>query len=804
MLKNYMKIAFRLLKKQKVYSLINISGLAAGIACCIFILLYVSEELSYDKFQNDAERIYRVTMDIESKTATQPYTLVAWPVAPALKENFPQVEQAVRLYTWGDWLIKYKEKSFYEDRFMWADPEVFSVLTFPFIEGNPQTALRQPNSIVISENMTEKYFNEEEPLGKLIQVNNRDYTVTGVINDPPTNTHLKYDFIASLKTIENPQRMSNWRGTECYTYIKLTPDTDAGAFEQQISKIADKYIGDVLKESGYVYTYYIQPVKDIHLYSNLQGELVPIDPPGSPLNNYIFSAIAVFVLLIACINFINLSTARSAVRAKEVGMRKVIGAHRLHLINQFLGESLLLSFFAVFLALFLVIVLLPMFNEIAGKEFAFTSVMNLRVISIVTGIGLFAGIAGGSFPAFSISAFKPATVIKGSLSTGSKKNVLRKVLVVGQFSISIILIIGVIVIYRQIDFMKSRDIGFDKEQKLIIQVRGGISLRDHYNKIEDELTRHPSVLGLTFSSHVPGRGTTSYGVRIAGEVNIKNQGMNHIYIDDVFINEYKIEIAAGRAYQKEISTDMSTDSGSGAFLLNEAAVKAFGWSSPEEAIGKLITTGMGSRTLKIIGVVKNFHYKGLQVQVEPLIIEYNPFMFKNISLTININNITETVSFLKERWGELYPGNPFEYFFLDKDFDKQYNSEEKAGKIVGVISFLGIFIACLGLLGLTAFMAQQRTKEIGIRKVLGASVPSLLNLLSKEFITLIAISAIFSFPISYYVMNNWLQNFAYRINIGIGTFVLSAFLAILLALLTVSYQSIKAATSNPVESLKNI
>jgi putative ABC transport system permease protein len=802
MFKNYLKIALRNIVKNKSFSFINIAGLSVAVVCWVFIFLYISEESSYDNFHKDGDRVYRVTMEIRSDTRIQPYTPIAWPVAPVLKENFPQVENAVRLYIWGDWLVRHEDKAYYETRFMWADPEVFEVLTFPFLKGDPRTALQEPSSIVISERLSRKYFGPDDPIGRNIQVNDRDYMIKGVIHNPPKNSHLKYDLIASLKTIENPDWMSNWYGTECYTYIKLAPETDVEAFAKQISNLADRYIKDYFSRSGYSYAYYIQPIRDIHLHSNLQGEIVPMDPPGNPLHISIFSWLAIFIVLIACINFVNLKTARSTDRAKEIGMRKVIGAHRSQLINQFLVESMLISLFAICAALLIVVLLLPYFNEISGKEFTVSRIFSLQNLAMMAVLGLLAGTTASSYPAFIMSAFKPTETIKGILGTDSKGIVLRRILIVGQFAISAIVIIGTLVVYRQLDYMKNRYLGFSKDQKLIIPIRENDSLINEYVSIKDEFIRHPAVLGTAFSSHVPGRGTTSYGTRIIGGGEPRNQGINQIYIDADFLQEYDIEMAAGRMYQNDMRTDVSTWDGNGALIINEAAVRAFGWQTPAEAICKRISTGYGNRTLEIIGVSRDFHYKGLQSIIEPLIMEYFPHRFKYVSLRISIKNVDEAVSFLKEKWKERYPSYPFEYFFLDADFNNQYKSEEKTGRIIGIFSILGIIIACLGLLGLTASKVKQRTKELSIRKVLGASVMNIEFLLLKDFVKWVAAANLIAWPFSYYLMNKWLNHFAYRINLSLMPFIVTLSLSVMVALATIGFQTIKAATANPADSLR--
>jgi putative ABC transport system permease protein len=483
-------------------------------------------------------------------------------------------------------------------------------------------------------------------------------------------------------------------------------------------------------------------------------------------------------------------------------MRKVIGAGRSQLINQFLVESILISFFAICSALLIVALLLPYFNEISGKEFTVSRIISLQNLAMMAGLGLLTGTAASSYPAFVMSAFKPTETIKGILGTGSKGIVLRRILIVGQFAISTIVIIGTLVVYRQLDYMKNRYLGFSKDQKLIIPIRENDSLINEYAAIKDEFTRHPAVLGTAFSSHVPGRGTTSYGARIIGDGKPRNQGINHIYIDADFLQEYDIEMAAGRMYQNDLRIDVSTWDGNGALIINEAAVRAFGWQTSAEAVCKRISTGYGSRTLEIIGVIRDFHYKGLQSIIEPLIMEYFPHRFKYVSLRISSKNVDEAVSFLKEKWKERYPSYPFEYFFLDADFNNQYKSEEKTGRIICIFSILGIIIACLGLLGLTASKVKQRTKELSIRKVLGASVMNIEFLLLKDFVKWVAAANLIAWPFAYYLMKKWLNHFAYRINLSLMPFIVTLSLSVMVALATIGFQTIRAARTNPADTLR--
>jgi len=677
---------------------------------------------------------------------------------------------------------------------MYADQELFDVLTFRFIQGNTQEALTRPNTLVVSQRMATKYFGNANPLGYTLEINQQEYEITGVVTDSPKNTHLKYDLIVSLETLKDWDEMTNWYSTMFYTYLKLRPGVNMEEFSSQISRLADKYVGEQLKSWGTIDHYFLQPISSIHLHSHLRYET---EPPGNPVYVYIFSFVGLFILLIACLNFMNLSTARAANRAKEVGLRKVVGAQKLQLIGQFLGESLLVALLSLGLALIIARFTIPLLNNLTGISLSFDAFWNPTVLFSLVGGAIIVGLAAGLYPAFLLSAFRPAVTLKGTTSSGSRGLALRTILVVAQFAISVALIIGTLTMHRQFSFMKNQYLGFEKEQKLILPLRGGIDIQENYETVKDTFSKHSSITGVTISSSVLGRAVSNFSIKLVGEEDDKSQSMFHLYFDHDFVPDYGIEMAAGRAFKKGMSTDIR-----GAFLINEAAVKAFGWSSPEEALGKRLLTGWGGRVNPVIGVTKNFHYRGLQTEVEPLVMEFMPEALDNITLSLDTTNLKETLAFVESQWKALFPGNPFESFFLDADFDQQYRADEQVGSIFGIFTSLGLFIACLGLLGLASFMAQSRIKEIGIRKILGASVAGIVFMLSKQFTKWVLLANIIAWPVAYFAMHSWLQGFAYRVNIGILTFVLSALMALLIALLTVGYQAIKAAVANPVDALR--
>jgi putative ABC transport system permease protein len=791
MIANYLKIACRHMFRHKASSLINIIGLSVGIACCLLVLMSVSHELSFDRYHRDGDRIFRIGQRIQKEAAELETARVATPLIPATKESFPEVDHAVRFQvaTWDN-LVEHGEKKFYEEWVLIAENELFNVLTIPFIRGNPEMALIRPGTVVITERIAKKYFGNENPLNKTLILWGNPVEVTGVVQNCPDNTHLRYDIILSLSGFEKVWNLDNWGWTGFYAYVKLKPYVDPSLFEQKIRHVADRYIGEELKEWGESFTFFLQPITSIHLNSHLNMEIAP---PGNPRDIYIFSIIGFLILLISCINFTNLTAARSTNRAKEVGIRKVVGAHRVQLVRQFLWESVLASVISMVLSLIVVAAVLPHFNQLTGQDFSFRSLLKPSILLFLLGLSLFAGVVAGSYPAFLLSRFGPARILKGAAGSFAGGNAIRRFLVVAQFSITIVLVIGTLVVYKQIRFMKNVDLGFDKEQKLIVPG----DMKERYESVKAEFMKNPSITGAAACWNVPGRLSNLLEARLVGEEDEKAQSMNFYYVDHDFIPEYEIEIVAGRSFQKEIRSDIYES-----FILNETAVRAFGFSSPEEILGKKMYEGGSSGIGTIIGVTKDFFYKGLQTKVEPLVMQVRPDFFSTVSLEVRTDNLKETLSFVENKWNELQLGRLFSYFFLDEDFNRHYRSEENLGRMYATLTLLALFISCLGLAGLSAFSAQQRTKEIGVRKVLGASVSGILFLLLNELMKWILIANILGWPAAYFFMHQWLLSFAYRTSIGLWVFVFSAGLAFLVSVMTVSYQSLRAALANPSDSLR--
>lgn len=804
MLKNYVTIALRNLLRHKGYSLINILGLAVGMASCILILLYVHDELSYDQHHEQADQIYRVTREWFNSDGSSSLHLghVAPPIGPLLKNDFPDILQMVRIKSGGNPLLRHGDKVFQEERFYFSDPNILEVFTLPLRKGDPQNALADPDGVVLTLAMARKYFGNEEPLGRVLNIDNQaDLKVTGVMQDMPANSHFHFDFLGSMKLLERvlgEDEFKNWGSNNYATYLLLPKNYHVENFLKAVPDFIGRHHPDG-KEAIPQTTLHLQRLTDIHLFSHLDSE---IEANGNIAYVYIFSAIAFFLLLIACINFMNLATARSANRAKEVGLRKVVGADRRQLIRQFLGETVVMALLALLLAVVLVEVALPKFNAFAGKELALRSQGLFFILTSLLGVTLFVGIVAGSYPAFFLSRFQPVAVLKGQ-KIGSARSRFRSVLVVFQFAISIILIVGMGIVYNQLEYCRTKNLGLNKEHIVVLPVEQGREIVRRYPHLKNQLLQHPQIVSVAASKRVPsGRLLDSSGgsVPVGDKYEPLTFRIANVRVDHSFIDTYGIQMAAGRNFSVEFPTDSTA-----AFILNETAVRKIGWPSPEAAIGKPFQ--YGNRQGRIIGVVKDFNYESLHQPITPIVLLIAPQSFNSISVKIRAEqpaDIAATLEFLKQKWQEFRPNFPFQYSFIDERYEQLYQNEHRLGRIFGAFSLLAIFIACLGLFGLASYTAEQRTKEIGVRKVLGASLGNIVFLLSKEFARLVAVATLVSWPLAYFAMSRWLQEFAYRININHQslTFLLAALLALAIALVTVSFQSLKAALANPVEALR--
>lgn len=784
MFRNYLKIAFRNLRKHKGFSFVNIAGLALGMACCTLISISVLDEIFYNTFHEKTDEIYFVGNYQSFEGNTWYVNATPALLGPALEAEFPEVTAATRFTNFNRSLVRYEDKSFFENRIYLVDPAFLDIFTFPLISGDKNTALDDPHSIVISENMAQKYFPGENPMGRTININNEDdFIVTGVIKNVPHNSTLVFEMLVNFKFREDQYRKVgrtfSWRSNIPRTLILLQDQSMGDTFKSKIKDFVREKTG-----SPDAPEFTIIPLKK-YRFSPFNGGAQRTKTLS------IYSMIAFIILLIACINFMNLSTARSANRAKEIGLRKVVGASRRNVIFQFLGESLFLSFTASVFAVLMVIILMPVFNTMFAKNLPLSILGNGYVLLVLLGIPLITGIIGGSYPAFFLSSFKPATTLKGDLRSGSKSVFLRKSLVVIQFVLSISLIICTVVIYRQIDFIKNKDMGFEKDHIMYIPLPP--ETLKTYPALKNSLASNSGIVGITGASHKPTSifsNTTRYKWEGKEESYIKLIHMT--YVDYNYTETMKIELVEGRDFSRQFPSDIKNS-----YIINETLMKDMG---KDFVVGSSLSSGEDQGN--IIGVVKDFHFIPLNDQIPPLVISLEPKSPRFLMVRILPNNISNTMSFIQETWQSLNPAFPFEYNFFDVEFESLYRVEERTANIIKSFAVLGIVIACLGLFGLASFTAEQRTKEIGIRKVLGASVPSVVKLVSKEFIFLVTASNLVAWPVSYIVMNNWLKNFAYKTNIDVWMLIVPSAIALGVTLLTVSFQAFKAAKSDPVVALK--
>ena len=796
MISNYFKIAIRNILRHKVYSIINISGLSVGMACTIVILLWVQYELSFDRFHENADQIYRLGLDLRTSKIEESIASNGVPAGPAFEKKFSEVLKACRFQKGeGVAVVQYKEKKFFEEDIFYADNSVFDIFTFPMISGDPKSALTVAFSAVITEDMAKKYFGNENPIGKFIKLNNEyNVTVTGVVKNIPTNSHFSFNMLLSFETLGPwlEKAMEHWLlNIHNYTYLLLQKNCNIKELENKFPALIEEYMGDLLKATGGSVDLFIQPLKSIHLHSNLKWEIAA---NGDIAYVYVFSAIALLILFIACINFMNLSTARSANRAKEVGVRKLLGAHQGNLVSQFLGESILFSLVSIIIALGLVELALPLFQSLSGSQLSSDYMSSLSSVSALFGLMAFVGFMAGSYPALFLSAFKPIQILTGRLKTGAAGTLFRNILVVVQFTISLILIVASAIIFTQLNYMINKKLGFDKQRIVIIRVTDR-NMRQSTEKIKEGLKSYHGVSNVAVSNYLPGQGFWMKIIVPEGSEFDQTETIGRIRIDSDFISTLNIKLVTGRNFSPQSSTDQSD-----LIIVNETAAKQWGWDDP---IGKTIQV-LDDRpiTKTIIGVVRDFHAESLHKKIEPAYFEFAPSNSRYISIKIRSDNISDTINYLEKALKDIDPTIPFDYTFLNETLDSKYKAEEKLSKIFSYFTFLAIFIASLGLFGLASFTAEQRTKEIGIRKALGASVSEIILLLSKEFTKWVLVANIFAWPIAYWAMNSWLQNFAYRINIGLGTFIIAALLALVIALLTVGYQAVKAARVNPVVALR--
>jgi putative ABC transport system permease protein len=800
MFKNYFKIALRNLRKNKAFSLINIFGLAIGLTCFMLMAVFVVNELSYDIYPAQSSNIYRVILSVTGNGDVAAYPMVDVAVGEGMKNAFPEIKATTRLAPVSDF-IKYNDKQFKEEKIAFADSNFLQMFSIPLIEGDIGTALVQPNSMVISKSFAEKYFANENPVGKSLSVGTHKdlYKVTGVFDAVPENSHFHFDAFLSLTSWHLIQQ--TWSNLGFYTYLLLNKNADPKKLEKKFSQlVAEHVVPEIQHDMGVsraeaeksinTFVFSLQPVTDIHLYSHTKYEL---EPNGNIQYVYIFSALALFILLLACVNFTNLSTARAAKRAREVGIRKVMGSLKKNLVIQFLSESVLLTLLSMLIAFGLLFLLLPYFNQLADRQIPFSFFISYQSIVAMVSLMLITGIVAGIYPAFFLASFNTIKVLKGAASKGSQRNQLRSSLVVFQFFVSIALIIATIIVYQQLYFMQNKNLGYDKEQVLFLP--DARLLGKNQAAFKQQLSQNKNVIASSISRSAPGLpfmdGTQIYPKNENG--NGKEIHANIYHVDEDYLKTLGIKIISGRNFSRNFPTD------SGAVVINQAMVRELGWSGTNPN-GKTIVRS-GQQQFKVIGVVADFNYASAKQEIAPLMMMLGN-NYGGLVIKIHTSGVKGFLSDLKKEWDSFNPEGALDYTFLDHNFAKLYASEIRTQRIFSAFAIIAIIIAGLGLFGLSAFVIEQRTKEIGIRKVLGASVQNVLLLVSKDFLLLVGIAFLISVPVTWWAMHNWLQDFAYRVNIQWWVFLLAGSIAILISALTISFQAIKAAVANPVKSLR--
>lgn len=804
MLKNYFKIAWRNVTKYKAISAINLFGLTIGLTCCLLILAYILHETSYDKFQPAANRTYRLSRSFHNEEGVVSLHLgaIAPPFGPLLKAEFPEVQTMTRLLSNGSTAFVYGDKKFYERNVFFADEHLPDVFKLDVVKGNARKALEAPFQVLITEELATKYFGTEDPLDKLVKLDNGiPVKVGGVFKPFPSNTHLHPDVLISFNTLNDStvygaeNLRTNWGNNSFLTYVVLPEHYDAKKLEAKFPAFIDKYYHSPQEPAGFKGSktthIYLTPLTDIHLRSHLDYE---VEENGDIKRVYIFSIIALFILLIACINYMNLSTARSVLRAKEIGIRKTIGAERKEIILQFLTESVLMTWLAILLAFALTTLLLPWLNHVSGQELSMNILLNAPALLALFLAPFVVGSLSGLYPAVFMSSFQPVKVLKGLFKVSGNLS-LRKVLVVAQFVISIVLIISTVIVFKQLRYMQNKALGYDKEQ--VITMSNTSAFGNQYESFRNELLKNTGVKELSRSSRLPsGRLLDDMGVSLPAGDTVKplNVDLKFLAVDYHFVPTYNMKLLSGRNFSNAYATDSS------GFLLNETAVRTLGWKSPQDALNKELVYG---RTRgRIIGVLQDFYFESLHQHIPSMILIANPNFFGNISIKLAGADLPASLAYVEKIWRQFLPETPFSYTFLDERFEQVYQSEQRQKTIFTTFACVAIFIACLGLFGLSAFTISQRVKEIGIRKVLGADVGSIVGLLSKDFLKLVIVAAVIAFPVAWFAMHKWLEDFAYRIGIPWYVFVAAGIIAALVAFGTIAFQAIKAATSNPVKNLR--
>jgi putative ABC transport system permease protein len=787
MIKNLIKTAVRYIFNHIGYSLMNILGLTLGITSALFLIIYAANEISYDRYHEKADRIYRVSSKITEPDDQFTWIVAQIPFAPQVAQDYPEVEAYVRFIGMGRTLFTYEDKEFNEENFYFADSTLFDVFTYKILKGEVKTALTEPNKIILTETIAAKYFGDADPIGKSLKAPDRTYEVAAVIKDVPRNSHFRFDAVAARNNL--PKQMGSWGNFGVFTYILLPENTDVKAFEKKIQAMYDAYMKPIFETMGIKIEYVLEPITRIHLYSTNAGEP---EPTGSITYVYIFLLVAVFLVLIAAMNYMNLATARSAKRAREVGLRKVVGSARGPIMLQFLSESVVFTFISLIISFILLVILLPKFNQLSGRSFDLHALFSPVALATMIGILVLVGIIGGSYPAFFLSRFSPVTVLKGAITQGTAGSAFRKVLVVIQFTVSVAMIICTLVVFRQLNYMKNMDQGFDQTNVLTLQLDGPLSRK--YPLLKQALLENADIKYVTSTNTPIGEGSGKVIFNVESDQGMVQKGVNFAVVDHDFIETLGVKMKDGRDFRQDMPSDTLY-----AAVVNETFVKRMAWKDP---IGKKVELG-DSNTLraKVIGVMKDYHQTGMYNEVESMILVYRE-LNNVIYIKLSGQHTQETLHFIETTWKDLFPDQPYSYTYLTDRFKGQFKADEKRGLIFTLFTLLAIFIACLGLFGLASYMVEQRTREIGIRKILGANEAAILRLILKDFLILVGIGIIIAIPIALYGMNSWLKNYVYRIHIGAVLIALAALVTVILTLVTISYKAYQASIMNPAESIK--
>ncbi|HEX8349368.1 MAG TPA: ABC transporter permease [Hymenobacter sp.] len=802
MIKNYLKVAYRNLVRHKGFSFLNIAGLALGITACLLIGLFVFDELQYDKFIPEGDRVYRVYTERMDNETPETMACTAPMFAPTLQQEFPEVEQTMRvLMTSSISLFEAGDKKIYLEDGIIADSTFFDLFPLPFKYGSANQALAGPKSIVIGEDVAKTLYGDADPVGKELKISKQTFLVKGVLQNDLSKFHLKVNYVLPLAAAELPaERMKSWRWQQFYNYVRLKPGTNPQQTQAKLQDYIVQKVRNISKEDPVTYVPFLQPLEDIHLYSS--SFKYDLAVRGNITYVKALSLIAAFILLIACFNFVNLATAKSMQRAKEVGIRKTIGASQRQLMLQFLVETVLLTFISVVAATALTSLLLPTLNEFTGKSMSFNLVVTPFIPLFLLVLTVVVGLVAGFYPALVLSAFKPIKVLKSSVvSDGVFGRVqwLRHGLIVIQFALSIFLIVSAIVVFLQVDYLHNKDLGFNREQIMFFPMRGE-NMKKSYESFKSELLKVPGVASVSIGYGFPGDAVAGDQILVPAKGEKKPYSVTHLMVDYDYVKTLGLQLLTGRNFSKELTTDKDH-----AFIINETAVKELGFGTPEQAMGQTLLWTVQPDSVKkgqIIGVVKDFHYKSLYDKVEPAVLHINPADYWKVAVKLKADNIAGSVSGVKEVWSKFTPDYPIEYKFLDDNFTQMYQAEDKLRSLLWVFTAIAVFVGCLGLFGLATYAAERRKKEIGIRKVLGADTSTIVALLSKEFLKLVLVAAIIAFPVAWLVMRKWLEDFAYRINIPLWVFLAAGVAALSVAFLTISYQALKAATTNPIKNLR--